>query len=262
MARIELRCSLPQLRTPSPAAHQRRDLRLRWQRAVCHGLPRGAANLPDAPVRAATGLVHVLWLATGHPSGGGDASAGHHLRKGIRGAGMARRPADRSGVGGFCRRVLRHRGYSQGASHLRGQLVLRSLHHRRGLAAHRQQRGHSGKPDQELFSLRGGAGCHGAVVVRPQRRGLLPHRWLSGDHVLLHPQAGRASGVQLSTVHRALLGTDLHLHVGRPPPPALHRLAGLGAVHRHDLLAGAAGAELGRHDQRDHDALGRLAQTA
>jgi cytochrome c oxidase cbb3-type subunit 1 len=31
---------------------------------------------------------------------------------------------------------------------------------------------------------------------------------------------------------------------------------------RHDVLAGAAGAELGRHDQRHHDPVGCLAQIA
>ena len=35
-----------------------------------------------------------------------------------------------------------------------------------------------------------------------------------------------------------------------PAPPALHRAARLGAVGRHGVLAGAAGAELGRNDQR------------
>ena len=115
---------------------------------------------------------------------------------------------------------------------------------------------------QELLGLRRRAGRHGAVVVRPQRGGLLPDRRLPGDDVLLHPQAGRAPGVQLPAVHRALLGADLHLHVGRPAPPALHRAARLGAERRHGVLAGAAGAQLGRHDQRHHDAQRCLAQAA
>jgi soluble P-type ATPase len=46
-------------------------------------------------------------------------------------------------------------------AHLRGQLVLRRLHHRRGAAAHRQQRGHSGQPDQELLAY---AGVQDAMV--------------------------------------------------------------------------------------------------
>ncbi len=38
--------------------------------------------------------------------------------------------------------------------------------------------------------------------------------------------------------------------------------AGLGAVDRHGVFAPAARALLGRHDQRHHDPLRRLAQTA
>jgi cytochrome c oxidase cbb3-type subunit I len=47
-----------------------------------------------------------------------------------------------------------------------------------------------------------------------------------------------------------------------PPPPALHRAARLGPERGHGVLAGAAGAELGRHDQRHHDPVGCVAQTA
>jgi cytochrome c oxidase cbb3-type subunit 1 len=111
-------------------------------------------------------------------------------------------------------------GTPQGPPHLRGQLVLRRLHHRRGAAAHRQQRGHPGQPDQELLGLRRRAGRDGAVVVRPQRGGLLPDRGLPGDDVLLHPQAGRRPvySYRLSIVHFwALIFTYMwagphHLH--------------------------------------------------
>ncbi len=68
--------------------------------------------------------------------------------------------------------------------------------------------------------------------------------------------------IPLSPVDRPLLGTDLHLHVGRPAPPALHRAARLDAVGGHGVLADPAGAKLGRHDQRHHDLVGRLAQAA
>ena len=66
-------------------------------------------------------------------------------------------------------------------------------------------------------------------------------------------------GVQLSPVHCALLGTDLHLHVGWPAPPALHDAARLGAVARHGVLADPARTVVGRHDQRHDDPLRRLA---
>jgi hypothetical protein len=63
--------------------------------------------------------------------------------------------------------LLRHDRPAQGAPHLRRQLVLRRLHHRRGAAAHRQQRGHAVEPVEELLGLRRRAGRDGAVVVRP-----------------------------------------------------------------------------------------------
>src|SRR4029450_2364427 len=115
---------------------------------------------------------------------------------------------------------------------------------------------------EELVALRRRAGRDVAVVVRPQRGGLLPHGRLPRDDVLLHPQAGRAAGVLVPPVDRALLGADLHVHVGGSAPPALHGAARLGAVDRHALLARAAGAELGRDDQRRDDAVGRVAQAA
>jgi hypothetical protein len=115
---------------------------------------------------------------------------------------------------------------------------------------------------QVLLGLRRCAGCDGAVVVRPQRGGLLPHRRLPRHDVLLRAQAGRPSGVFLPPVGGALLGAGFHLHVGRSSPPALHGAAGLDAERGHDLLADPAGTLLGRHDQRHHDAVGRLAQTA
>ena len=76
------------------------------------------------------------------------------------------------------------------------------------------------------------------------------------------PKQAGAPDLLLPPVGGALLGADLHLHVGRPAPPALHRAARLDAVARHGVLADPAGALLGRHDQRHHDAVGRLAQTA
>ena len=151
---------------------------------------------------------------------------------------------------------------AQGPPHLRRQLVLRRLHPDGGAAAHRQQRRHAGHLLEVLFRLRRGAGRDGAVVVRAQRGRLLPHRGVPRDDVLLHPEAGRAPDLLLPPVGGALLGADLHLHVGGPAPPALHGAARLGAVARHGVLADPARALLGRDDQRHHDALGRVAQTA
>ncbi len=86
-------------------------------------------------------------------------------------------------------------------------------------------------PDQlhpQLSGLRRGAGRPGAVVVRPQRRGLLPHHADPRHHVLLRAEGGGAAGVFLPAVGGPLLVAGLRLHLGRPPPPAQHRAARTG----------------------------------
>ena len=116
--------------------------------------------------------------------------------------------------------------------------------------------------DEVVFGLCRRPGRDGPVVVRPQRGGLLPHRGLPRDDVLLRAEAGGPARLFVPAVGRALLGADLHLHVGGPAPPALHGAARLDAVARHGLFADPAGAVVGRHDQRDHDAVRRVAQVA
>ena len=118
------------------------------------------------------------------------------------------------------------------------------------------------QPDQVLRHLLRRRRCHDGVVVRPQRRGIFPHRRLPGNDVLLRAEAGAAAHLLLPPVGGAFLGADFGLHVGRSASPALHLAAGLGAVDRHGVLDPAAGALVGRHDQRHHDAVGRLAQIA
>ncbi len=191
-------------------------------------------------------------------------SARHHPVQGIRRAGMVRRPVADGRVGRLPAGVPRHHDAAHRAAHLRRQLVLSRLHpHHRG-AAPRQQRRDPGVAvlAEVLHRLVRRAGCHGAVVVRPQRGRLLPHRRLPRHHVLLHPEARRAAGLHLPAVDHPFLVADLHLHLGRPASPALHGAAGLGADARHDLLDHAVDAVLGRHDQRHHDAVRRLGQAA
>ncbi len=108
----------------------------------------------------------------------------------------------------------------QGAAHLRRQLVLRRLHPDDRDPAHRQQRRDPGDDVEVVLGVRRGAGRDGAVVVRAQRGGLLPHCGLPRDDVLLRAQAGGAPGVLVPAFGGALLGADLHLHVGRSAPPA------------------------------------------
>ncbi|MDT4806804.1 hypothetical protein FQZ97_396410 [compost metagenome] len=259
LAGAEPRPALDQLRPPAPAAHQPGDLRLRRQRAVRHQLLHGAAHLPGAALWGRACRLHLLGLAgaggdpAGHPAPGPD----HH--QGIRRGGIHRRGVDGHHLGRLRRGVLRHHHQAQDQAHLCGQLVLRRLHRGHRHAPRGRPPGHSGELVQVLLGLLRRHRCDGAVVVRPQRRGLFPHHRLPRDDVLLHPQAGRAPGVFLSPVHRALLGADHPVHLGRPAPPALHRPAGLGPVPRHGDVDHPAGAQLGRHDQRHDDPLRRLA---
>ena len=115
---------------------------------------------------------------------------------------------------------------------LRGQLL---LDHRRrnerslyvaALVLHRDHRHHRhalhGQPPAIPTSLThsypifgGRAGRAGAVVVWAQRRRLLPDHADPRHHVLLPAQGGRATGLLLPALHRALLVAGLHLHLGR-----------------------------------------------
>jgi len=225
LAGTQLRHSMAELRTSASAAYQCRDLRFWWLGAVRDQLLRGATHLPDQAVHAQAGQPDFLGLATGYRRRCHQPASGLHPGQGIRRAGMASGLADCRDLGVLCHRVLRHYRYPQGQAHLCGQLVLRCFHSGRGPAAHRQQYFHPRRLDEELLGLRRRAGRDGSVVVRAQRRGLLPDRRLPGHDVLLHPQAGGPSRVFVSPVDRALLGADLHVHVGGSSPPALHRFA-------------------------------------
>ena len=151
----------------------------------------------------------------------------------------------------------RHHHAAHRAAHLRRQLVLSRLHpHHRG-AASRQQRRDAGFAvlAEVLHRLVRRAGCDGAVVVRPQRGRLLPHRRLPRASCTTSSRSARPAGLFLSAVDHPLLVADLPLHLGRPASSALHGAARLGADARHDLLDHAVDAVLGRHDQRPHDAV-------
>ena len=67
------------------------------------------------------------------------------------------------------------------------------------------------------------------------------------------PKHAERPDLELSAVHRRLLGLHLQLHLGRSPPPALQRRAGVGAVLGHGDEPRAAGALLGHHGQRRDD---------
>jgi hypothetical protein len=61
----------------------------------------------------------------------------------------------------------------------------------------------------------GRAGCADPVVVRPQRRRLLPHRRLPRHDVLLRAEAGQPPDLFLPAVDHPFLVADLPLHLGR-----------------------------------------------
>ncbi len=259
VARPAAPAALPVLQPAAAAAHQRGDLRVRRQRAVRDLLLHRAAHLPRPAVRGQAGRVHVLGLAAGDPARGDHAAARHHHQQGIRRARVADRHPDRRRVGRLRGGVLRHDRAAQGQAHLRRELVLRGVHHHDRGAAHHQQPGDPGHADEVVLRLPRRGRRDGAVVVRAQRGGLLPDRGLPRHDVLLRAEAGGASRLLLPAVGGALLGADRHLHVGRPAPPALHDAARLGAVARHGVLADPARAVVGRHDQRHHDPLRRVA---
>ena len=177
---------------------------------------------------------------------------------------MVRRSLADDRLGDLSAGVPDDAGEAQGTAHLRRELVLSRLHRHHRRAASRQQPGIAGVGVrlEILHRLGRRAGCHVPVVVRPQRRRLLPDRRLPRHHVLFHSQARGAAGLFLPAVDHPLLGDHLPLHLGRPASSALHGAAGLGADARHDVLDHAVDAVLGRHDQRPDDAVGRLGQAA
>ena len=108
----------------------------------------------------------------------------------------------------------------------------------------------------------GRAGRDGPVVVRAQRRRLLPHRRLSRHDVLFPAEAGQPADLVLPALDHQLLGPDLPVYLGRAASSALHGPAGLGAGHGHDLHDHAVDAVLGQCRERRDDGLGCLGQAA
>ncbi len=184
--------------------------------------------------------------------------------QGICGARVVRRPLADDRLGRLPAGVPRHDLAPQGAAYFRRQLVLSRLHPHHRDAAHRQQRRRAGVDVlvQILYRLERRPGCDVPVVVRPQRGRLLPDRRLPRHHVLFRAQAGGAADLFLSAVDHPLLVAHLPLHLGGPASSPLYSLAGLDPDLRHDVLAHAVDALMGRHDQRTSDAVGRLGQAA
>ena len=162
---------------------------------------------------------------------------GHDDEQGIRGTRMADRYRDHGGVGRVHDQSARHDSQAPREAHVCGDLVLhRHRAHGRG-AAHRQFDGDSGRLVQELLDVCRRAGRARAMVVRPQRRRVLPHDAVPRHDVLFPAESGESPGVFVSAFDHPFLGADLHLHLGRPASSALHGAAGLGAIARDGVFA-------------------------
>ncbi len=173
-----------------------------------------------------------------------------HPWQGIRRTDLADQPHGRGDLGRLRAEFLPH---SQGPPRtvaLRRPLVLYRHDHHGGDALYRQPPPDPHEPCPQLPGLRRRAGRPRAVVVRAQRRRLLPHHAHPRDHVLLHAQGGEPARLFLPALHRPLLVARLHLHLGGTAPPPQHRAAAVAPDPRDVLLADALGTFLGRHDQR------------
>ena len=262
----QFRSALDDLRPAAAAAHVGRDLRLRRQRADRDFDLRRAAHLPRAARSATSRPGSSFW---GYNFFIVIAGTGYLLgitqSQGICRARMVRRPVADGRVGGLSAGLPRHDHAAQGAAHLRRQLVLSRLHrHDRG-AAYRQQRSRCRCRCSRRSPTSSASGVQDAMVQWWYGHNavgfFLTAGFLGMMYYFIPKQADRPV-YSLSPVDHPLLVADLPLHLGRSASPALHRAARLGADARHGLLDHAVDAVLGRHDQRPHDAVGRLGQAA
>ena len=149
----------------------------------------------------------------------------------------------------------------QRAAPLRRDLVLHRHDRHRRDAAHLQQPGRSRSALFKSYSIYAGVQDafmqwwygHNAVAF------FLTTPFLGLMYYFL-PKAAERPVFSLPAVDPALLVAGVHLHLGRPAPPALHRAAGLGVDAGHGVQRHAVDAVLGRHDQRPAHAARRLEQ--
>ena len=123
--------------------------------------------------------------------------------------------ADRRGLGRLRDQLLRHHREAPGAAPLRGDLVLHRQHRDRGHPAHLQQPVDPRRPAEELLDLRRRAGRLHAVVVRPQRGGVLPDDAVPRADVLLPAQGGRPADLLLPAVASCTSGRSSSSTSGR-----------------------------------------------
>ena len=174
-----------------PLAHLGGHIRVWRQRADRHVVLCGAADLPGAARGRSRAVVRRARLQFLYCDRRHRLSARYYPIEGIRRARMVFRSLAYHRVGRVSARLSRHHYAANRAAHLCRQLVLSRLHsHHRGPASRQQCRGAGVAVLAEiLHRLVRRAGCDGAVVVRAQRRRLLPHRRLPRHHVLFHSQS-------------------------------------------------------------------------
>ncbi len=209
-----------------------------------------AAAPQDADVQRRP-LQDPLLGVAGHHRGGRDhPSAGIHPVEGIRRVDLADRHRDHDRLGCVCDQLLRHARSAPGQAHVRGHLVLHVVRVDDRGAPHLQQSRDPRDADPLLPDLCRSDRRAGPVVVRPQRRGLLPDHALPRPDVLLPAAGGRTTGLQLPTLDHPLLGPGLPLHLGRTPPPSLLGAPRLGADDGNGVQHHAARAVMGRNVER------------
>ena len=162
------------VRTTAAAPHQCRDLRVRGQRHLRGRLLLESAPAQSAHVQRRAIEVPLLGLAGHHRLRGAHAPDRYHSSEGVRGARVAHRHRHRRGVGRFRGQLLRDDRQAPRAPHLRRDLVLHRDDHHGRHPPHLQQPGDSCWVVQELLALCRRTGRVHAVVVRPQRRRVLP----------------------------------------------------------------------------------------
>jgi hypothetical protein len=153
--------------------------------------------LQDADVQRRAEPDPLLGLAADHRGGGGHAAARHHAGQGVRRARVADRPRDRRGLGGFFASTSSDDGQRASATctSRSGSTSPRSSPSRSCTSSTTSPCRRGWRADEELLGLRRRAGRVHAVVVRPQRGGVLPDHAVPRADVLLPAQGGGAAGV-------------------------------------------------------------------
>ena len=213
----QLRHPVPDLRAPAPAAHQRGDLRVRRQ----HDLRRRLL-LDAAPAQGAHGVRPAVAAST---SGAGRRSsspprsrcrsASRTARSTPSSSGRSTSPSRSSGssfaINFFW--TLAQAATRSTSTSRSGSTSRRSSRSRCCTSSTTSRSRSAPLKSYSIYARR--AGRARAVVVRAQRRRVLPDHAVPRHHVLLPAQGGGAAGLLVPALDPPLLVAGLHLHLGR-----------------------------------------------